>query len=246
MCSQHQVGFESSPERVIAFWRHILACLKTPSLQKHRQPRNHKREDDPRKSRITTSYHGQQRSKSRRGRQVWWKQAWWKRVWWKRVWSVERTGATEGYMSDGEKRWAAILPDRHDVSFVWAVCREDSKRLHVAYSIIWVTHLILFMHNITAWQGVCKKGNLISNSAASVYQEIYNHRYTAYFPTLNWFGRPRLIRPGMIGGAQWSRGCLSVERSNFILESSKSIESVVMVEEYPREMKINRETPLCN
>jgi hypothetical protein len=23
----------------------------------------------------------------------------------------------------------AILPDRHDVYFVWAVCREDSKRL---------------------------------------------------------------------------------------------------------------------
>ena len=45
---------------------------------------------------------------------------------------MERTSATEGYMSDGEKRWAAILPDRHDVSFVWAVCREDSKRLDVA------------------------------------------------------------------------------------------------------------------
>ena len=45
---------------------------------------------------------------------------------------MERTSAAEGYMSDGEKRWAANLLDRHDVSFVWAVCRGDSKRLHVA------------------------------------------------------------------------------------------------------------------
>lgn len=32
-------------------------------------------------------------------------------------------------MNDGERRWAATLPDRHDLYFASAVCREDSTKL---------------------------------------------------------------------------------------------------------------------
>lgn len=70
------------------------------------------------------------------------------------------------------------------------------------------------------------------------YQVYTSLDYTVY---VQFLGGPRLIRPGMIGGAQWSRGCLSVEWSSFILDWNR-------VRSHDRraliEMAANREIPV--